>query len=90
MTIYALDYQARDLPVRRRNKLSRHEFPACAVSGKARYRDQGQARDALTGMRWARLTAEALGIESRRRETRTYPCGLCGGWHVTSQPLRIA
>lgn len=57
----------------------RHECPICDLSGKRRYRDQSQARDALGVAAWQRATGNR-----RRRECRVYRCPACGGWHLTS------
>ena len=65
-----------------------HELPKCGLTGKRRYRDQTQAGDGLMSARWRGLREEFMGVESTRREVRVYPCGWCGGWHATSQPLK--
>lgn len=46
-------------------------------SGKRRYRDRIGAQLALAIIRHRR--------NSRRRETRAYPCPTCSGWHLTSK-----
>jgi hypothetical protein len=71
----------------RSRRFAQHELPTCPRSGKVRYRDHAQARFALSGMRALRLAAEANGVESARQEVRVYQCGMCDGWHATSQAL---
>jgi hypothetical protein len=46
---------------------------------KVRYRTDLEALDAL--IKTKRRPSE------RRRETRRYHCGTCGGWHLTSRPI---
>jgi hypothetical protein len=36
----------------------------------------------------AHTKARAAAGEARRRECRAYPCLICFGWHLTSQPPR--
>lgn len=50
-------------------------------SGKVRYFSFADADLALAGIDRSR---------PNRRESRVYPCPLCGGWHLTSQPFRAA
>lgn len=50
-------------------------------TGKLRYFSFADADLALAGVDRSR---------SHRRENRVYACSLCGGWHLTSQPLRAA
>jgi len=60
----------------------------CPVTGKARFRNQGDAKDALLHAAFAR--AVTLGSEAtRREEVRAYWCRHCHGWHLTSQTLRV-
>ncbi|CAN5784831.1 hypothetical protein BH11GEM2_BH11GEM2_26440 [soil metagenome] len=53
----------------------------CGASGKVRYANAHAAQRALNDTRRLR----EAGLE-RRREQRKYPCNLCGGWHLTSEP----
>ena len=70
--------------------IRRHRLPTCPTTGKLRYRDHDQARDALGSTTERRLRAESEGLTSNRREIRTYKCSFCAGWHSTSQPdLRL-
>jgi len=73
-------------PKRRRGSatIGKHSLPTCAASGKIRYRDHHQANDALSSTKWRRRLDELSGIESKRNETRSYRCGECRGWHITS------
>jgi hypothetical protein len=72
---------------RRRSNLNGHALPVCET-GKLRYRDRTQAQDALTVAKHRGATAREFGEDTRRNECRAYSCGVCGGWHLTSQPLR--
>jgi hypothetical protein len=71
-----------------RQKPRRHRRPAdvpvCSPKGKKRYRDKKSAIQVLQ----VAQAAAALDPDSRRRESRTYRCPDCNGWHLTSQPLR--
>ena len=60
------------------------DIPVCSPNGKKRFRDK---KSALQVLQHAQATA-ALHPDSRRRETRTYRCPDCNGWHLTSKPLR--
>lgn len=53
------------------------------VTGKLRYRTEHEARTELVGA----LIAKNRG-RNERRECRVYVCDLCGGFHLTSSPLR--
>ncbi|MEU6831035.1 hypothetical protein ABZ894_20490 [Nocardia beijingensis] len=50
-------------------------------SGKLRYFSFADADLALAGIDRTK---------PGRQESRVYACPLCGGWHLTSQPLRTA
>jgi hypothetical protein len=53
--------------------------------GKLRFRDKTEAVDALHSVRnKAKRSVEDTGT-TYRQECRTYRCGLCQGWHLTSQ-----
>ena len=60
----------------------RHRFPQCTKAGKVRF---GEHKDATQALREARRAAGRDGVSSRRRETRSYQCSSCRGWHLTSQ-----
>jgi len=60
----------------------------CRVTGKRRFRDHRHAVEALHAASNARTRAEEIGLTTRRQERRTYFCGACGGWHLTSQAAR--
>lgn len=51
-------------------------------TGKHRYPSQHAATQGLAS---ARIRA-SLG-HTNRQEDRSYECGRCGGWHLTSKPL---
>lgn len=60
----------------------------CPASGKVRFRDQREAVRALYVCSNERQRAAERGVESRRRECRTYYCDDCRGWHTTRQENR--
>lgn len=47
-------------------------------TGKRRFRDELDAKIVLAKVSW-----------KDREEKRTYRCGMCGGWHLTSQEKRV-
>ena len=57
----------------------------CVVTGKVRWPDGKAAVAVLHRASTAAHWAELSGAESRRRETRHYPCPHCKGFHTTSQ-----
>jgi hypothetical protein len=69
--------------------MSHHRYPICPVSGKIRY---GEPKDVKLAMRQAdcdRSRARLHDVACSRRETRSYECSDCSGWHLTSQPARL-
>lgn len=60
--------------------MRRHRFPTCPETGKVRF---GEHKDATQALRLARISA-GRDLASRRREARSYRCGSCRGWHLTS------
>lgn len=56
----------------------------CPATGKRRYRDKREAVTALHRAQNAGQLAEDLGLDSNRREVRSYQCPSCQGWHLTS------
>lgn len=54
-------------------------------TGKRRFKDHRQAVDVLHKAKTARVFARAAGSDTRRAEVRTYRCGLCKGFHLTSR-----
>lgn len=64
--------------------IGKHNLPTCPDTGKVRYRDRAQASEGLRSAKWRRLHDVADGVDSRRRETRSYKCPECSGWHNTS------
>jgi hypothetical protein len=67
---------------RRRPKPHREH---CPVSDKVRYRDAREATDALHSLTNGAALADELGGEHSIRVKRKYKCGVCRGWHLTSQ-----
>ena len=55
--------------------------------GKLRYRDRKEALRALHRIEVTRAYKESDGLNSNRRESRTYSCPDCLGAHLTSKPL---
>ena len=70
-----------------RQSLQKRHLGQCAESGKVRFRDKREARDALHLAVATRRLREAAGETCRRQECRMYLCASCSGWHLTSQPL---
>ncbi|MEY9951017.1 hypothetical protein [Leifsonia sp. EB34] len=65
--------------------IERHAVAICRSSGKRRYRDAHQARDALRSAQWTGAHQLAVYGETKRHETRFYRCAEgCGGFHLTS------
>lgn len=54
-------------------------------TGKRRFKDHRQAVDVLHKAKTARTFAELNNARTRRSEKRTYRCGLCNGFHLTSK-----
>jgi hypothetical protein len=61
-----------------------HAKKGACRTGKVRFRDEVEARRALSRARWRR---EKIG-DQKRQETRPYPCQFCKGWHLTSKEMR--
>jgi len=71
----------------RRQNIGRHNAPCPVHPGKIRYRDDQQAKRALSTMKTrARIELEKYG-STEFRQNRVYECTACRGWHTTSQPL---
>jgi hypothetical protein len=66
--------------------MSRHHYPICPISGKARYRGRRDIKLALRRADWDRSRAAVNDVGCNRREVRGYQCPDCNGWHLTSQP----
>lgn len=73
-----------DTEIDRRELRKRSERKNCK---KVRYRDSREAKQALWSTSNKRVRDERAGRGSNRREARTYRCGICKGWHLTSQVL---
>jgi hypothetical protein len=59
-----------------------HKSHTC---GKVRFRDHREAVGALHKAAAVRHRADEDGTETRRQEVRTYECGACHGFHLTSK-----
>ncbi len=59
-------------------------------SGKIRYRDHEEAIKALHRTQSLALIALEVTGSTSRAEKRTYYCGMCNGFHLTSRPLAVA
>lgn len=66
--------------------MSRHRYPICPTSGKARYRGRRDIKLALRHADRDRARAAVNEVGCNRREVRGYHCPDCNGWHLTSQP----
>lgn len=84
-----LNTLARRRPRRRRGiaTIGQAHKSTCPATGKTRYRDRAQARDALDSCRWQRDWELAAFSSTARNESRIYMCpelGCNGGFHLTS------
>jgi hypothetical protein len=68
--------------IRQRRRVSSNQLCSC---GKRRFRDHRAAVHALH----SEATERASNPDSYRRESRTYECDLCIGWHLASKPARV-
>lgn len=62
-----------------------HAWPLCPVTGKARFGERRDARQALERAAHLRAIAALDGRESAAQMRRAYRCPFCDGWHLTSQ-----
>jgi hypothetical protein len=69
--------------------IKRHRVTKCPMTGKRRYRDSKQAKDALRSVRERRQLDVQHGRETRRLEVRDYRCPVCLGRHLTHLPSWI-
>jgi hypothetical protein len=58
------------------------------MSGKVRYGEQKDVKLAMRKADSARSRARLHEVACSRREVRSYECGDCDGWHLTSQQNR--
>ncbi|HOF63410.1 MAG TPA: hypothetical protein PLL54_03825 [Dermatophilaceae bacterium] len=65
-----------------------HRWPICIATGKRRYGERKDAKQALWFARAQRATAEVHGGSCDNAVTREYRCTFCGGFHLTSQERR--
>ena len=70
--------------------MSHHRNAVCQTSGKVRYRERRDVKFALRRADGDRYKARLNDVECSRRETSSYSCSDCGGWHLTSQTARPA
>ena len=68
----------------RSRRSGRHQLPCCPATGKARFRERVQAKDALKEAARSRARAAMAGVVCWRQEVRAYRCPACRGWHLTS------
>jgi len=64
--------------------MTKAKVPGC--TGKARFSSYDEAQLALVDAKIKR----AFGRSQKRREERSYYCGNCNGFHLTSQPAQRA
>jgi hypothetical protein len=57
----------------------------CAVCGKQSFRSEAAAKRAIARAEGRRRIADVFGVETGRKECRTYACE-SGFWHLTSKP----
>jgi hypothetical protein len=58
----------------------------CDASGKRRFRDRHDAGLELRRLSRSRARLDVEGATHSIRVVRSYECGACGGWHLTSRP----
>ena len=68
-----------------RHNRKMHTWPICWATGKRRFGERWDARQALEHARNLRAAAALAGVESSAQMVRTYRCEACCGWHLTSQ-----
>ncbi len=75
-----IEYKQR-IPKGRRH----HVWPKCPITGKVRFRERKDAKEALRKAAFARSKAMVYGQATCRNEVRAYKCpeASCGGWHIT-------
>jgi hypothetical protein len=83
--VVKVSVNSRDFHLVERYEVRSKRRKAVRRCSKIRYRDSREAKDALWKTKVQREREEADGMESTRREARTYRCGKCFGWHLTSQ-----
>jgi hypothetical protein len=70
--------------------MSHHRNAICQTSGKVRYREPRDVKFALRRADGDRHKARLNNVACGRRETSSYSCADCGGWHLTSQSAQPA
>lgn len=70
--------------------MSQHRNAICQASGKVRYREPRDVKFALRRADGDRHKARMNDVASSRRETSSYSCADCDGWHLTSQTAQPA
>jgi hypothetical protein len=65
--------------------MSQHRNAICQTSGKVRYRERRDVKFALRRADGDRHQARMNDVACSRRETSSYSCADCDGWHLTSQ-----
>jgi len=65
--------------------MSQHRNAICQSSGKVRYRERRDVKFALRRADGDRHQARLNDVACSRRETTSYACADCDGWHLTSQ-----
>ena len=68
--------------------MSHHRNAICQTSGKVRYRERRDVKFALRRADGDRHKARINEVACGRRETSSYACADCDGWHLTSQTAR--
>lgn len=91
MKLAAVDFEALEIAARtsvvdRKSGLKRYKHRSVVRCKKVRYHDHEEAVDALRTIRTYRSYA-ADEVNPARLERRVYSCGICKGWHLTSQSL---
>ena len=71
---------------RARFRKGRAHHPQCDTTGKRRFRDRHDAGLELRRLSRSRARLDAEGAQHSIHVVRSYECGACGGWHLTSRP----
>ena len=81
-----LDEIAQPARRRRARGKARKHHAQCDATGKRRFRDRHDAGLELRRLSRSRARLDVEGAPHSIRVVRSYECGACGGWHLTSWP----
>jgi hypothetical protein len=69
-----------------RLRTGRRKHAQCDATGKRRFRDRHDAGLELRRLSRRRARLDVEGASHSIHVVRSYECGACGGWHLTSWP----